>query len=50
MNKKIEDLKRVEEMKKIIAEQDPNSRLYPIFLHLLGNLNKLEEKILGEEE
>lgn len=50
MNKKIEDLKHIEEMKKIIADKDPNSRFYPVFQHLLGNLNKLEEKLLGEEE
>ena len=50
MNKKIEDLKRIEEMKKIIAEKDPNSIFYPVFEHLLDSLNKLEAKILGEEE
>jgi hypothetical protein len=37
-------------MKKIIANKDQNSRFHPVFQHLLGNLNKLEAKILGEEE
>jgi len=50
MSKKEEDLEKIKEMKKIIADKDPNSRFHPVFLHLLGKLNKLEVKLLGEEE
>tara|TARA_A200000159_G_scaffold162692_1_gene187153 strand:+ start:7128 stop:7280 length:153 start_codon:yes stop_codon:yes gene_type:complete len=50
MSKKEKDLEHIEEMKRIIAGKDPNSRFYPVFLHLLGKLNKLEVELLGEEE
>jgi len=50
MSKKEKDLERIEEMKRIINSKDPNSRFYPVFLNILGKLQKLEEKLLGEEE